>query len=392
MRNQLLSSLAACAVLAISVGCGDDTDTPVSPTPEPSAATSTAAAELRFQQVTVQCGVATDRRAWCWGGNNVGQLGSGTTNSSENPVAVVGGHRFRSLSTGSSFTCGVTPGDIAFCWGHNQFGKLGNGTIEVDDCPAGIPCSTKPLRVAGGLRFIEVSAGQHHTCGVTTDNRVYCWGWNGFGQLGDGTTDDHLKPHPVSCTVRFTHVSTGNYHTCAVTVRHHLYCWGENSYGQLGTRGGGRDWQHAHLRPSPAAGGLEYRQVSAGYFDTCAITTDDRAYCWGDNSYGKLGNGHPNEGFQRTPSPVAGGLLFRQVDPGYLQTCGVTTANVAYCWGVVSASINPDGYTLTTIAVAGALRFRQVDEGGLDACAVTTHNRAYCWADDLTPQPLAAPE
>jgi alpha-tubulin suppressor-like RCC1 family protein len=390
MRTHLLGTLGTLGLLALAVSCREDAYSPTAPTTEPALALATTTAALAFRQVSVgaghACGVIADGRAYCWGSNESGELGDGTIAESTAPVAVAGGYRFRSVSAGRAFTCGVTTEDRVYCWGHNPYGELGIGTTGPEYCFAGIECSTKPMRLAGGLRFRESSAGQDHACAVTTDSHVYCWGLNGFGQLGDGTTTGRLAPVAVARSVRFSHVDAGNYHTCGVTTQHHAYCWGENSYGQLGTRGGGRDWQHTQLRPTVAAGGLKFTQVNAGYFVTCGVTTDDRAYCWGKNGP-ELGSMSPGDyDFERVPRLVAGGLAFRTVDPSYAHTCGVTTSNLAYCWGVLgNLSESP-----TPVQVAGGLRFRQVSTGYYNACGVTTDDQAYCWGgDNLTPTPVA---
>jgi alpha-tubulin suppressor-like RCC1 family protein len=240
----------------------------------------------------------------------------------------------------------------------------------------------------GSLPFREVSAGQDHACGVTSDGRIYCWGWNGFGQLGDGTITNRLHPVRVARSLRFSHVDAGNYHTCAVTTQKRAYCWGENSYGQLGTRGGGRDWQHAHLKPTVAAGGLKFRQVNAGYFDTCGVSIDNRAYCWGKNGpeLGSVSSG--DDDFERVPRLVAGGHAFRAVDPSLAHTCGVTISNAAYCWGVLGNLAE----SRTPVKVLGRLRFRQVSTGYYNACGVATDDRAYCWGgENLTPTPVPGP-
>lgn len=96
---------------------------------------------------------------------------------------------FRQLSAGSRHTCGVTTDNRAYCWGANFDGELGDGTTDY---------RTAPVAVAGGLRFLQVSAGGQHTCGVTTGNVVYCWGYNPYGQIGDGTTTRRLRPHRVA--------------------------------------------------------------------------------------------------------------------------------------------------------------------------------------------------
>lgn len=137
------------------------------------------------------CGIAADRTAYCWGENWSGELGSGVVGgSSATPVPVTGGLTFSALTVGERYTCGVTTSGAAYCWGINVVGELGIGSI--DD---GIG---SPRAVAGGLTFATISAGQGHTCGVTTDGVAYCWGANGNGQLGDGTTTSSTVPVKVA--------------------------------------------------------------------------------------------------------------------------------------------------------------------------------------------------
>jgi alpha-tubulin suppressor-like RCC1 family protein len=116
---------------------------------------------------------------------------------------------FYQVSAGRYHTCGVTTDNRAYCWGRNSEGQLGNGTATI---PA-----TRPVAVAGTLRFRQISASSYTTCAVTTDYRAYCWGWNYVGQLGDGTTTPHQRPNPVAGGRQFRQVETGEEHTCGVT-------------------------------------------------------------------------------------------------------------------------------------------------------------------------------
>lgn len=141
------------------------------------------------------------------------------------PVPVSGGQRFAAISAGDSHTCGLTTGGAAWCWGLNQYGELGDGTTTM---------RLVPVPVSGGLGFASISAGGH-TCGVTPGGQAYCWGWNQFGQLGDGTTDSRLTPVSVAGGLLFATVATGGgSHTCGVTPTGEAYCWGQNDYGVLG--------------------------------------------------------------------------------------------------------------------------------------------------------------
>jgi alpha-tubulin suppressor-like RCC1 family protein len=133
---------------------------------------------------------------------------------------------FRQVSTGFGHTCGVTTNNLAYCWGFNLFGQLGDGTTTI--------LSATPVAVAGGLRFRQVSAGSDHTCGVTTDSLAYCWGINRSGELGNGTTTNRLKPVRVAGGHLFRGVSGASHHSCAVTTGDRAFCWGQNSLGELG--------------------------------------------------------------------------------------------------------------------------------------------------------------
>ena len=179
------------------------------------------------------CGITPADEAYCWGYNSVGQLGDGTTSTRWEPTPVVGGLAFRSIriSAGSQWrdVCGVTPEGDAYCWGSNDHGQLGGGTT------GGV--SSVPVKVFGGLVFADVSPGGDHTCGMTTDGEAYCWGRNDHGQLGNGSisgTDDANTPSLISGGHAFRFVGSGWNFSCGITTDDDVYCWGWNNAGQLG--------------------------------------------------------------------------------------------------------------------------------------------------------------
>jgi alpha-tubulin suppressor-like RCC1 family protein len=369
-------SLWLAAVLLSATSCGDDRLTaPTDPKPaEPSPASFAAAnGSLVFNQVSLgdyhSCGVTTGRLAYCWGYNAGGQLGDGTKSNHHQPVAVGGGLQFVQVTAGYAQTCGVAADSTAYCWGSNYSGQLGDGTTTEHSMPA---------RVAGGRRFSQLSAGDAHVCGVTyPDGRAYCWGWNGRGQLGDGTTSMRVKPVAVLGGYRFRQIGAGYQHTCGVTTTNRVFCWGWNRYGQIGDS----TTVVQRLVPSRVASGRSFRQVDAGRYHSCAVTTGDRAFCWGNGRSGQLGDGKTI--LRYTPRAVAGGLSFSHVSTGYLHTCGETTTNQAYCWGTNYYGQLGDGTTgtvrLTPVAVAGGLAFSQVSAGLEHTCGKTPAGVAYCW-------------
>jgi alpha-tubulin suppressor-like RCC1 family protein len=379
-------TLGAALILMATLGCREDAQLPSDPEPGP-ALTLVSSAPLSFLQVSTgvshTCGVTADHRAFCWGQNDVGQLGDGTTRNDSTPVAVAGGLRFLQVSAGVSYSCGVTTDNRAYCWGGNTFGRLGNGTTT---------SSLRPVAVSGGYRFRLVSAADLHTCGVALSDRALCWGSNRYGQVGDGSMVTVRKaPVLVAGSLRFRMVSAGGAgdrgHSCGVTFDERGVCWG---YGGAGELGDGTTGQRR--LPRLVLGGLHFREVIAGigpgggYGSSCGVTTVDRAYCWGANGRGQLGDGTTTT--RLTPVAVSGGLRFSRVSTGFEQTCGVTTGNRAYCWGYdYYGQLGDGGPTggadhLTPVAVAGGLLFSGVVTGQGHSCGVTTASRAYCWGAD----------
>jgi alpha-tubulin suppressor-like RCC1 family protein len=266
------------------------------------------------------CGLTTNRKAYCWGSNFTGQLGDGTRTTRFAPVPVAGGRSFRQLRAGADHTCGVTTADVAFCWGGNDYGQIGDGTTTD---------RLKPVRVPGGLAFAQIRAGGNFTCGQTTDGRAFCWGRNEEGQVGDGTTQVRHSPTPVQGGLRFTQVVAGGAHACGVATDRRLWCWGRNEHFELGD-----GTQIRRLNPQlVASGAVRFTGVSLGVFHSCALATDNRAYCWGDNAVGSLGEG--TFGTHTTPAPVSGNRNFGAISVGAVgrHGCGVTGAGVGFCWG-----------------------------------------------------------
>ena len=415
---------ALISLIWLGTACRDDTNAVVDPSPAGPQATLShdvgTSAALTFSQLAAgwrtTCGVTTDNRAFCWGQDILGEVGNGTEvpehcsdvpDCITRPVAVVGGLNFRNVSTGRTLSCGVTIYSRAYCWGQNGVGELGIGDktapgICILNDGSETTCSSRPLAVSGGLLFRAVSTSFVFACGVTTDDRAYCWGWNTEGELGDGTTTQRSKPVAVAGGLRFAQVSVGESHACGLTTAGAVYCWGENIYGQLG------DSTHVtrRLRPVRVAGGRTYRQVDAGGVHTCAVTASYRAYCWGNGQSGQLGNNKTSGSYW--PRAVSGGLSFRRVTAGEAHTCAETTASRAYCWGEGGALGNGTFDTrLTPTAVAGGLLFSQVTAGAQTTCGKTSAGVAYCWGSNsdgqvgdglndfgyrLTPVPVASPD
>ena len=322
------------------------------------------------------CGVTTAHVAYCWGNNDGGRLGDGTTTTRLNPTIVSGSLSFSEVSAGANHTCGVAAG-VVYCWGGNRFGQLGDGTTTDRLTPGAVPAP-------GGVTFASVTTGWYHTCAVTTGSAAYCWGYNLSGQLGDGTRSDHSSPTLVSGSVVFATVSAGSAHTCGRTAASVAYCWGDNTNGQLGNGTTAPDSSPV-LVASPV--GVTFAAVWAGSNHTCGRTAAGAAYCWGFNTGGQLGDGTTTD--RSSPVLVAGGLTFTSLGPGGLHTCGATTASPpTYCWGNNSYGQLGDGTTTahSSPAVVPGFGISTLSGGGTHMCGTTSVGAVYCWGFNTTGQ------
>lgn len=242
--------------------------------------------DLKFREIVAgdehTCAWTAEGKAYCWGRNKEGQLGDGSTTSRFDPVPVKGDLIFRRLSAGGKHTCGVGTDGVTYCWGNDYVGAVGVGLDRAE---------TSPQAVGKGLGFKEVHAGRDHTCALTGSGRVYCWGNNTYGQLGIGSDrrDKVALRNPVDGNLAFTALTVGAKHSCGLTSDGELYCWGDNTSGQLGNGSIGE--RGNQRRPLPSATGERFTSVSAGATHTCGVTTEGEVLCWGDNSEGQLGDG-----------------------------------------------------------------------------------------------------
>ncbi|MFL5460793.1 MAG: RCC1 domain-containing protein [Gemmatimonadales bacterium] len=382
------ASLLALAMILALAGCGDPAVAPEQPDASPALSVQATAA-LSFRQISAgmyhSCGVTYDDVAYCWGADGVGQLGDGAVNISQrtSPVPVAGGLQFKMVSAGFDHSCGVTTQNQVYCWGSNSRGQLGNGSIGGDQSTPVLVSGQPPL----SLRFDFVSAGYVHTCAIHLSDAAWCWGNNDNGRLGDGTTIERPWPTPVQGGLLFRRIAAGGFHTCGVTMDSRAYCWGRNEQGQLGD--GTLSSRH---KPVEVAGGRSFRWVTTGSANisfkwqsaTCGISGGGKAYCWGSNLHGQLGDGSHTQRLR--PVAVKGGLSFSQVNSGGGHTCGVTPGNLTYCWGYNGKGQLGDGTSterITPRAVTGGHLFRAVPTaggyGGGHTCALTTGDAAFCW-------------
>jgi alpha-tubulin suppressor-like RCC1 family protein len=243
------------------------------------------------------CAVLSTGHVECWGLNGFGELGDGSASGPETcgafacsaaPVEVTGITDPSQVSAGGNQTCALLSSGHIDCWGSNQFGGLGDGSaIGPEECgPYRIPCSAAPVEVTGITDATEVSGGGGQTCALLSTGHIDCWGRNGYGQLGDGSTEDSDAPVEVSGISEATQVSAGGDFTCALLSTGDVECWGDGEFGELGNGATSRS-----DTPVDTAGITEATQVSAGGDQACVLLPTGQLDCWGANYDGQLGNG-----------------------------------------------------------------------------------------------------
>lgn len=333
------------------------------------------------------CDIASGGFVWCWGLNGKeGRIGSATLGDnamSTSPVLVPNtgwtAQRFTQLSSYGTHTCGITTDARAYCWGNNGWGVLGGGNNAGQ--------SNVPILVAADLSFRQVSAGADHTCGLTTDNRAYCWGHNDWRAFASNAPAMSTTPVAVVPEMTFAAITAGTSFTCGVTTSGASYCWGSSGLGQLGDGSKISYGNTYSVTPLAVAVPSQLRVIDASLNYTCGLTTNSQAYCWGSNG-GRLGNG-PTGTDSSTPVAVSGGLTFSSISSGNGFSCGVTTSSQVWCWGsndngqLGVAGIN---FSTTPVRAGGSLLAAEVSAAsvatgfGRHSCVIAADRLStYCF-------------
>ncbi len=338
--------------------------------------------------------------AWCWGSDYYGELGDNGASGTESHVPVkvvnVGGAPGSALSgvtqvsAGFYYTCAVVSGG-ADCWGYNDGGQLGNGTTGTG--PVGAPVQVKP--VGGGAGTLsgvtEVSVRVSDTCAVVSGG-VDCWGYNFDGELGNGGSGGSANSStPVqvksvggaSVLSGATHVSVGAYFSCAL-VSDGVDCWGQNNYGQLGTNSFNPSTTPVQVAGVGGTGTLaSVMQVSAGDRDACSLLSNHTVKCWGDNFYDQLGIG--KLGHSETPVSVSGISDASHVSSGFDHACAIRSGGTVWCWGSNNNGQLGNGSTIdssTPVQVGGGTIAIQVSAGRSHTCALVSGGTVWCWGSN----------
>ena len=275
------------------------------------------------------------------------------------------------IAAGSQHTCALTEAGAVWCWGFNNAGQLGLG----DDLDHTLPEAVIGLPVP----IIQITAGQYHTCAIGTNRRIYCWGNNPYGQLGDGTQDQHFTPIRVGGLPQAVQVAAGWGHTCAIDVQTRVWCWGENLNGAFGN-----DTQDSSLVPVRSWMN-DASFIAAGLQTTCAIKISNQGvYCWGRNWTGQVGDGSVTSRFH--PVRVVG-VRAIMVSMGRDHTCAATRAGGVACWGLNDHGQLGDGTTDNSSWAVGphfpeAVGTWAVSAANYGSCAQSSGGEVWCWGDN----------
>jgi alpha-tubulin suppressor-like RCC1 family protein len=328
------------------------------------------------------CGVTVNGSAYCWGNNGNGQLGTGSFSQDSVPRLVSGGITFAQVSAGESHTCGLTAAGDAYCWGYNGNGRLGiGGQLNTN--------VTEPTLVqpAAPLVFAEIEAGGLHTCATTTVSGVadagYCWGYNGFGQIGNNSTTEVDIPTLVSGGFTFSQISAGTYHSCGIRGSNdQMYCWGYNGEGGVGIG----STVTPQLVPQLVSASLGWIDVAAGgpssgYFSCGLEQSNNDIYCWGHGNEGEMGDGAFADNLDETQ--ISNQLNWSSVATGDHHVCMLDGNNAAFCVGYAANGQLGNGTTTPNTnvreAVLGGLSFTSITAGYRYTCALTAAGDVYCW-------------
>ena len=283
------------------------------------------------------CALRSGGTIACWGEAGSGQLGNGGTSNSSAPVTVAGVDDALEITAGSNHACARRPGAGVWCWG--QAMDVGNGSATNDSTPVPIPVQVSNLDDA-----VEISAGWNHTCARRADGTIACWGLNGdgatgYGQLGDGTLDDASTPVGVVGIDDAIAVGAGGWTTCAVRADRSVWCWG---YGERGGLGDANSVNGAV--PVQVVGIDNATSVTVGGWHSCARLTTGEVRCWGANSWGgsvgQLGDGTSID--RSTPVTVQGLTNAAQIDAGWIVSYAAGEDGRLWGWGWYHGAVPAD--------------------------------------------------
>jgi len=288
------------------------------------------------------CATASDRNAYCWGTGTGGQLGQGSYTSSNVPVAVItsgvlAGKTIKKLTVGPNFTCGIASDDNVYCWGSGSQGQLGHGIFNASNVPVAVSTSGE----LAGKTIKQLALGNAFACAIASDDNAYCWGFGTSGQLGNGVSANSNVPVAVTTSgvlagKTIKKLVAGAAFACVIASDDNVYCWGTGINSQLGNGVTANSNVPVAVTTSGVLAGKTVQDLDLGNNYACAIASDRNAYCWGTGTSGQLasgGSGSSNVPVAMYTSGLLSGKTIKQIITAGSLVCMIASDNNPYCSG-----------------------------------------------------------
>lgn len=323
------------------------------------------------------CGIRSNTTVGCWGTNLLGQMGDGNWfTRALRPVTPTGlGRNVIEVGTGAFHSCALKSNGRMYCWGQNTKGQLGQGTFGGG--------SLTPVEVPLPARAVDIAVGHEHTCAALRNGRVACWGWNANGQLGIGTLFDQGAPVLVEGLRNVVAVETHYRHTCALHSNQTVSCFGSNVSGQSSVND-----TASELVPVRVDGVRNVVELGLGQDHTCARQDSGAVLCWGNNVFRQLGRETVNS------APNGPGRVSRlgnatKLGVGRFHSCAADATGKAFCWGynydgqIGNGEADKSAYSNvpvpTRVKGLGRVHIVSVHAGYDHSCALDQEGTMRCW-------------
>ncbi len=346
------------------------------------------------------CAIDAYGKAFCWGLNDNGQLGNGNTGTNSNlPVAVdtsgvLAGLRIKSIATGYTSTCAIASDDLPYCWGAGTSGQLGNGGTTVSNVPVAVTTSGS----LAGKTVKKLTMGWQRACVLASDDYEYCWGNGDNGALGWSGWVSGYSSSPVQVSMSgvlsgkivkdITGSGTG--HSCLIASDNKAYCWGLNTSGQIGDNSVISKSVPVAVLTTGLLSGKSIKAISTNNNTTCVIASDNLPYCWGANARGTIGDSSVI-GKQIPTAVLTSGVLTGKNLIGFAvasndSICAISTDATYYCWGrddnyQLGDDTTSDKTTPVLAAKINNIKPSKVSVGVYGDCAINEDYALYCWGD-----------
>jgi len=271
--------------------------------------------------------IDADGNLWAWGETDEGQIGNGTYlhGSEQTPVQIKAGTKWSAVAAGRFHSLAIDAGGNLWGWGSNRYGQLGNGNMgyyQIGDLTYEEPI---PIQIKAGTKWTAIAAGSDHSLAIDADGNLWVWGHNYYGQLGNGNSGEgahELVPVQIRAGTKWSAIAAGWDHSLAIDASGNLWAWGYNGFGQLGNGTGGISSADQAI-PVPISPETKWTAIAAGWFHNLAIDASGNLWAWGLNSHGQLGNGKNGnygsnyyENYENTPVQIKAGTKWTAIAVG----------------------------------------------------------------------------